>query len=79
MKRKTFDVSEAKLTWPAGVVRRCRVPFRCDYHHGINGRCQGRILKGEYYFDSMQAKPAYAGGFGNLRFCMECVGGEEVK
>ena len=76
---KKFDVGEAKLTWPGGIVRCARKPFTCDYHKGEDGRCQHIILPGEYYFDSAETKSSYAGGFGTQRFCMKCAKGIEVK
>lgn len=77
---KTFDVGNAKTVWPGGIVRRCRVPFRCDYDKGApDGRCTHQIKKDEYYFDSTETKSRYAGGFGSQRFCMGCIGGVEMK
>jgi hypothetical protein len=79
MSRKTFDVTDAKVNWPGGIVRIARKKFQCDYHHGINGRCDHHVQPGEYYFDSYEPKPHYAGGFGSLRFCMACARGKEVQ
>ena len=62
-----------KETWPIGIWRKARKEGPCDYlirdANGAVTRCRNIIRRGDRYFDPMECKPGYAGGFGGYRFC----------
>ncbi len=57
--------------YKSGKFRNCRKEFRCNETDG--GRCKNIIKPGDKYFDTGEHNIDIAGGFGTLRFCMECA------
>lgn len=64
-------LNRARETWPAAVLRTARRMAYCD-----NGPCAHEIQRHDQFIDPGEAHPYRAGGFGGMRFCLRCGGGD---
>lgn len=64
-------LNRARETWPGAVLRTARKVSHCD-----NAVCGQPIQQHDRFIDPGENHPYRAGGFGGMRFCLKCGGGE---